>query len=107
MSGGSYNYIYNKLQTECDGYMYDDEMNDLVHDLVEVLHDVEWWQSADISEKEYRNTVTKFKKKWLIGDRNQRLKGYIDKQIGIMRNQLYDLIGVTETEKDKVDIETR
>ena len=93
MSGGSYDYIYSKLSNECEGKMYDAEMNDLIKDLCEVLHDLEWWQSDDTSEERYRNTLTKFKAKWFKGDRQERLKGYIDEQIGIVRSQLYSLIG--------------
>jgi len=93
MSGGDYSYIYSKLSMECEGRMYDAEMNDLIKDLCEVLHDLEWWQSGDTSEERYRNTLTKFKAKWFKGDRQERLKGYIDEQIGIVRSQLYSLIG--------------
>lgn len=93
MSGGSYDYIYSKLSNECEDNMYDAEMNDLIKDLCEVLHDLEWWQSGDTSEERYRNTLTKFKTKWFKGDRQERLKGYIDEQIGIVRSQLYPLIG--------------
>lgn len=93
MSGGSYNYIYYTLEDECKGAMYDAEMNDLIADLCEVLHDLEWWQSGDTSEERYRETLAKFKKKWFHGDRKERLKGYIDNQIGIVKRELYALIG--------------
>lgn len=93
MSGGSYDYVCYKLSNECDGRMYDIEMNDLVKDLSEVLHDLEWWQSGDYSEEQYRETVSEFKKKWFKGDRTNRLKGYIDDQIDAVRYQLYSLIG--------------
>jgi len=93
MSGGSYNYIYSRLRQECAGYMHDDEMDDLIEDLCEVLHDLEWWQSDDISEKEYRKTLKEFKKKWFKTDRNERLKEYIDNQIGIVKEKLYEMIG--------------
>ena len=93
MSGGSYNYIASTLSEECSGAMYDAEMNDMIEDLVEVLHDLEWWQSGDSGEKNYRETLAKFKKKWFQGDREERLKGYIDKQVGIVRNELYKMIG--------------
>lgn len=101
MSGGSYNYIYLKLNEECNGAMYDAEMNDLIKDLCEVLHDLEWWQSADSSEEKYRKTLNKFKKKWFNGDREKRLKGYIDEQIGITRSRLYSLIGEPQESEDK------
>lgn len=93
MSGGSYNYIYSRLEDECANQMYDAEMNDLIKDLCEVLHDLEWWQSGDTSEEWYRETLAKFKKKWFHGNRKERLKGYIDEQVGIVRNELYALIG--------------
>ena len=93
MSGGSYSYIYSTLLSECYGRMYDAEMNDMINDLAEVLHALEWWQSGDSSEDRYRNTLMKFKAKWFKGDRQERLKGYIDEQIGIVRSQLYSLIG--------------
>ena len=93
MSGGSYEYICYRLEEECKGRMYDAEMNDMIKDLVEVLHDLEWWQSGDSSEKEYRVTLSKFKQKWFYGDREERLKRYIDEQTSIVRRQLYEMIG--------------
>lgn len=101
MSGGSYNYIYIKLWDECGGAMYDAEMNDLISDLCELLHDLEWWQSGDVGEDRYRATLSNFKKKWFKGDRERRLKGYIDEQIGIVRSQLYSLIGEPQEREDK------
>lgn len=99
MSGGSYDYVCYKLSNECEGRMYDTEMNDLVRDLAGVLHDLEWWQSGDYSEDQYRETVSEFKKKWFKGDRTNRLKGYIDDQIDTVRRQLYSLMG-EEGEKE-------
>lgn len=99
MSGGSYNYIYSKLLTECAGSMYDAEMNDMIEDLCEVLHDLEWWQSSDSSEEQYRETLKKFKIKWFRTDRVDRLKKYIDEQISVVKRQLYSLIGEPESEE--------
>lgn len=93
MSGGSYNYIYSQLQVECENCMHDSEMDDMIHDLCKVLHDLEWWQSGDYDEEQYRETVAQFKTKWFRGDREERIKGYIDNQIGIVRKELYQLIG--------------
>lgn len=93
MSGGSYNYIFNTLSEECEGQMHDREMDDLIKDLCKVLHDLEWWQSCDIGEETYRKTLREFKKKWFQCDGQERLKGYIDEQVAIVRKQLYDLIG--------------
>lgn len=82
MSGGSYNYFYNTLSEECEGAMYDEEMNNLIKDLCKVLHDLEWWQSCDISEEDYRKTVTEFKEKWFQyskADAEKYIKEYCDK----------------------------
>jgi hypothetical protein len=64
MSGGSYSYIYSRVDEECVNRMYDSQLNEMMKDLVKVLHDLEWWQSCDCDEKRYRESVTKFKKKW-------------------------------------------
>ena len=100
MSGGSYEYIYLSLEEQCKGAMYDAEMNDLIEDLCELLHDLEWWQSGDYGEEEYRKTLLKFKKKWFQGVREKRLKDYIDKQVGLLKGQLYCLIGIDTKEGD-------
>lgn len=93
MSGGSYDYIYYKLEETCSGEMHDAEMDDMIKDLCEVLHDLEWWMSGDTCEETYRKTLAKFKAKWFKGDRTTRLKGYIDKQIGVVRRELYAMLG--------------
>jgi len=93
MSGGSYEYISYSLASQCRGRMYDAEMEDLINDICEVLHALEWWQSGDYGEESYRKELTKFKTKWFKEDRTERLKKYIDEQIGTTRSQLYSLIG--------------
>lgn len=60
-SGGSYDYLYQKINI----YAYDEELTEMLEDLAKVLHDLEWWQSYDIDEEKYRTTVDEFKNKWL------------------------------------------
>jgi len=100
MSGGSYNYICNTLEDECSGNMYDAEMEELITDLCHVLHELEWWQSGDCGEERYRDSLWKFKKKWFQGDRDKRLKRYIDEQTALVRKQLYQLIGAESEDKE-------
>lgn len=64
MSGGIYSYVYCRVEEECVNRMFDSQLNEMMKDLVEVLYDLERWQSCDCDEKRYRETVTKFKKKW-------------------------------------------
>ena len=93
MSGGSYNYISSRLLGECQNNMFDEEMNDLLIDFAKVLHDLEWWQSGDYGEEQYRETVREFKKKWFEpGSRKERLKSYIENQTGLFKAGLLRII---------------
>lgn len=96
MSGGSYNYTYLRVDDEYVGAMHDAELNEMMKDLVEVLHDVEWWQSCDIGEDSYRKTVKAFKDKWFNADRCERLKPIIDRKINDVRTELLNMIGGDE-----------
>ena len=64
MSGGSYCYMVNRIEEEYVGRMYDSQLNAMMKDLVDLLHDLEWWQSCDYGEDTYRKTVAEFKRKW-------------------------------------------
>ena len=93
MSGGSYCYKYCEVDDYYVGAMYDEELNEMMKDLVKVLHDVEWWQSSDIGEDSYRKTVKEFKDKWFNSDRSERLKPIIDRRINEVRTELINMIG--------------
>ena len=43
----------------------DEQLNELLLDFCKVLHDLEWYRSDDISQEDYKETVKKFKDKWL------------------------------------------
>jgi hypothetical protein len=73
MSGGSYEYIYEKVDDWYVGRMFDSELDEMMKDLVPLLHDLEWWQSGDISEEDYRKSVTNFKGKWFRSVPNARI----------------------------------
>lgn len=93
MSGGSYNYTYSRVDEEYVGKMYDKELDDLMKDLIPVLHDLEWWQSADYREEHYRETVKKFKDKWFKQNRTERLKHYIDNELEKIKEGFYEMLG--------------
>ena len=42
MSGGSYCYMFNRIEEEYVGRMFDSQLDNMMKDLVEVLHDLEW-----------------------------------------------------------------
>ena len=93
MSGGSMDYIYSRVE-DAACMTLDPEFAEMLRDAAKVLHDEEWWMSCDISKETYLETLAAFKAKWFCGDRAERLKGYIDKDIGKLREELYELIGV-------------
>jgi len=93
MSGGSHDYMYNQIQSEYVGHMYDVELDYLMQDICELLHDVEWFDSGDYGEDTYRKCVDKFKKKWFNTSRNARLKLYIDESVNKLKQELLNMIG--------------
>lgn len=93
MSGGCYEYFYIKLQ-DFENEMQDREMDDLIVDLAEVFHDLEWWQSGDSSEEVYREQVKKFKDKWLHQSAESRIANYIDEELEETRKQLYNMLSI-------------
>lgn len=100
MSGGSRNYIYFKIDDYLCGQMYDEELNDLMEDIRQLAHDVEWYDSADIGEEDYFASVRKFKKKWFLTERNVRLIDYVDKRLMEIKKELYNLIGAEEDDEE-------
>lgn len=76
MSGGSYNYFYCELLDQCCGQMHDAELDIFVKDFALVLKDLEYWQSSDKSEEDYRERVNAFKAKWFCRNAEPQDKSY-------------------------------
>lgn len=71
MSGGSFDYLYSKVEdmgqrlSPRSKSEEEIELGNLLKDLSEVLHDVEWYYSSDYSEDQFKESFQKFKAKWL------------------------------------------
>lgn len=91
MSGGSMNYICFKIEEAAD-YVTDKEIKDLLIDLAKLMHDLEWYESADYSREPYEKTLMEFKKKWFGDNRNQRLKEYLKATIDEMKKEIEMII---------------
>lgn len=92
MSGGSMNYIFCRIKEAAD--MTDDkELSELLTDISDVLYAEEWWTSGDTEKAPYEQALAQFKTKWFKGNREERLKGYIDEELGRVKKALYALIG--------------
>jgi len=94
MSGGSHNYTYRQMEEYYEDAMKDAEMNKIISDLIEVLHDLEWWQSGDNSEDVYRKTLNEFKIKWMRGFNTELLQKIINEEVEKTRVQLQKMIGI-------------
>jgi hypothetical protein len=94
MSGGSLNYISYTIEEALVGKMEDPELNDLVKDVAQLSHDLEWYKSGDTGEDDYKKSVAMFKKKWFKTSRKERLDTLIDQRIEATRKELYEMIDV-------------
>lgn len=103
MSGGSYSYIFAKIESQLCGRMFDTELNDLMEDISNLAYDLELWQSGDRDEEDYRKTVTKFKEKWFNSSREVRLKKYVDEAVKELKTDLYNMIGIKEDKDEQMD----
>ena len=88
MSGGSFSYTCWRVQEEYEGNMRDFELNEMIKDLVDVLHDLEWWVFGDYGEDSYRKTVRKFKDKWFNTPSEERVERIINQKCAELKKEL-------------------
>lgn len=95
MSGGSMGYLCYSVQ-DAVGMMEDAELDELMRDVSQLLHDCEWWHSGDYGEDSYRESVAKFKAKWFgkSKTRTERLERLIDERIEKARRECRQMIGL-------------
>ena len=92
MSSGIMDYVCYKIEEAAD-HVDDKEIKDLLTDLAELMHDLEWWDSGDYSEATYTETLSKFKAKWFGDNRNERLREYLNTTIDDMKVEIDRLLG--------------
>ena len=94
MSGGSFDYMCFQVENTYSGEMRDCELNEMIVDLCKVLKDLEWWQSGDICEEDYRKSVKEFKEKWFGRTQEERLAKLADKATKDFEKLLKDTFGL-------------
>lgn len=92
MSGGSMDYVCYRVE-DAASMTGDVEFSEMLRDAAKVLHAEEWWRSCDSSEEEYLKELAEFKAKWFKGERSERLREYVDKEIERCRKHCYSIIG--------------
>lgn len=100
MSGGHWNYQDSRLKNEIFDYsntpwnaLEDREISELVWDILELLHDYDWYASGDACKQNYLDAKTAFKKKW-FSNRGVRVKRTVDNAIDELRQELYETYGL-------------
>ena len=101
MSGGRFDYKDIALKDEIFGYgdkftdvFEDREISKLVLDVLDLIHEYDWYASGDTSEEQYITAKTAFKKKWLQSPPEDRVKTTIDEVMEEVRHELYKTYGV-------------
>lgn len=70
MSGGSLDYVCYRVE-EHVGCFGDKQLDDLLKDVAQLLHDREWYLSGDTCEGAWNLAKKEFKEKWLEGEYSQ------------------------------------
>ena len=100
MSGGRFNYIDTTIRDEIIGrsdtwskVFEDREISELVWDVLNLIHDYDWYASGDTGKDDYLKAKAKFKRKWL-GNRGVAVKRTIDTAIDELKEELYETYGM-------------
>lgn len=103
MSGGHFDYKDSSLKYEIFGFadaptnvLEDREISELTWDLLDLLHEYDWYASGDTGKENYLRAKAEFKKKWL-DNRGVRVRRVIDEAIDSLRRELYETYGLEET----------
>lgn len=88
MSGGAYDYKFEELKNTYVGRMHDIELDALMKDLIPLLKALEWWQSGDTNQEDYRSAVKNFKDKWISTEPKDRVSRLIDEALADAEDKL-------------------
>jgi hypothetical protein len=96
MSGGHFEYKDSSLKNEMFGWadkphnvLEDRELSELTWDLLEVIHEYDWYKSGDTGKETYLKAKDKFKKKWL-SNRGINVRRIIDESVNELKLELYE-----------------
>ena len=109
MSGGHFEYLDGRLKDEIFGWtdkpknvFEDREISELVFDVLDLIHEFDWYYSGDTSKETYLEAKAEFKKKW-FSNRGVRIKRTIDKALGEVRAELYETYGIEKDGENHAD----
>lgn len=101
--GGYFDYQDARLKSEIFGWsdeawrgrnvLEDRELSEMLFDMLNLLHDYDWYASGDTGESDYLEAKTAFKNKWLKNPR-VRVRHVVDTAVEEMRQELYKTYGL-------------
>ena len=102
MSGGHFNYLDSQLKNEIFGWVdrptnvFEDlEISELVWDVLNLIHDYDWYESGDTCKETYLKAKAEFKKKWM-DNRGVRTKRIVDETLQRTKAELYETFNIEE-----------
>lgn len=105
MSGGHFNYVDSHLKSEIFGWsdepsnvFEDQEISELVWDVLNLIHDYDWYACGDTSESTYLKKKAAFKKKWFQTPPEERIKRIVDESIDDLRQELNKTFNIGEVQ---------
>lgn len=105
MSGGIFNYLDSTLKNEIYGWadtwsnvFEDREISELVWDVLNLIHDYDWYASCDTGKDDYLKAKAEFKKKW-FSNRGVAVRRTIDTAINELKAELYETYGMEGEQK--------
>lgn len=106
MSGGHFEYLDSQLKSEIFGWddkfrniFEDREISELVWDVLNLIHDFDWYKSGDTSKETYLKSKAEFKKKW-FSNRGVRIRRIVDDALKQVRSELYETFSLEEGDSD-------
>ncbi len=70
----------------------DKEISELVWDVFDLIRSLDYYECGDTSEETYLNDKADFKKKWLGGNRDLRIRKIVDEAIENLGLELYGAV---------------
>lgn len=108
MSGGHFDYADSRLKNEIFGWgdeptnaFEDVELSLLVWDVLNLIHDYDWYASGDTDKETYLKAKDEFKKKWFKSSREDRIRKIVDDALKRTREELYETFGFDVEEVEK------
>ena len=102
MSGGRFDYIDSQLKNAIFGWtdrpanVFEDmEISKLVWDVLDLIHEFDWYASGDTCKETYLKAKESFKKKW-FSNRGVRVRRIVDETLKQCKDELYETFGLEQ-----------